>query len=181
MGNLFKFYRLQFILSLSLTVVLISQVYKSGYLELSLIILGCLLGTFFLDLDYFIHAYMIDQDSEFSKLLRDYIKHKDFVGALNYTLFHANEIRNKTLNSAIFQVALAIFSLYLVSSPVSTFYKALIISILLNSIYRFMYFYIQNEHQDWFWILKKTPGKIFIGSYNFILILVVGFAIYFYK
>lgn len=181
MNNLFKFYRLQIILSLSLMIVLISQVFKSGYLELSLIALGCILGTFFLDLDYFINAYMIDQDSDFSKLLRDYVKNKDIIGALNYTLFHPNEIKNKTLNSAIFQVALAIFSLYLVRNPgVSTFYKAFILSILINSIYRFLYFYIQNEHQDWFWILKETPGKSFIIFYNSILILIVGLSIYLY-
>jgi len=180
MNNLFKFYRLQIIISISLMVVLISQVYKNGFLDLSLIILGCLLGTFFLDLDYFISAYLIDQDTEFARLLRDYITNKDIVGAMNYIIYHSNEIKNKTLNSAIFQTCLAIFSLYIVRSPVSTFYKALIISILLNSIYRFFYFYIQNEHEDWFWVLKQKPGKYFIGVYNLILLIVVGLTIYLY-
>lgn len=180
MSNIFKYYRLQFILSLSLMIVLISQVYKNGYLELSLIALGCVLGTFFLDLDYFISAYLIDEDTDFSRLLRDYIKNKDFSGAFNYIIYHANEVKNKTLNSAIFQISLSIFSLYIVRSNVSTFYKALVLSILINSIYRFFYFYIQNEHQDWFWILKETPGKIFIAIYNFILILVVGLSIFLY-
>jgi hypothetical protein len=180
MSNLFKFYRLQLIISISLTVVLISQVYRNGYLELSLIILGCLLGTFFLDLDYFISAYLIDTDTDFSRMLKDYIKNKDYSGAFNYIIYHSNEIKNKTLNSAIFQVCLSIFALYIVRNPVSTFYKALVISILLNSIYRFFYFFIQNEHEDWFWILKKTPGKIFIGIYNFLLLIVVGLTIYLY-
>jgi len=180
MNNLFRYYRLQIVISLSLMVVLISQVYRNGYLELLLIVFGCLLGTFFLDLDYFINAYLIDSETEFAKLLKDYVKNKDFLGAFNYTIYHANEIKNKTLNSAIFQVCMAIFSLYLVRNPVSTFYKALVISILLNSIYRFFYFYIQNEHQDWFWVLKETPGKIFIGIYNFILILIVGLSIFLY-
>ena len=180
MTNLFRYYRLQIIISLSLMVVLISQVYKNGILELILIALGCIIGTFFLDLDYFISAYFLDTDTEFSKLLRDYVKNKDFIGALNYIIYHSNDIKNKTLNSAIFQVALSIFSLYIVRSPVSTFYKALVISILLNSIYRFFYYFIQNEHQDWFWILKKTPGKVFIGIYNLILFLIVGLSIFLY-
>lgn len=181
MTNLFRYYRLQLIISLSLMVVLISQVYRNGFLELFLIALGCILGTFFLDLDYFISAYMIDTDTDFAKLIKDYVNNKDFLGALNYIIYHSNDIKNKTLNSAIFQVALAVFSLYIVRSPVSTFYKALVISILLNSIYRFFYYFIQNEHQDWFWILKNTPGKIFIGVYNFILIIIVGLSIYLYN
>lgn len=180
MNNLFKFYRLQIIISISLVVVLISQVYKTGWVDLSLIVLGGILGTFFLDLDYFIHAYFLDPSDNFSRMLRDYIKQKDFIGALNYNIFHGNDIKNKTLNSAIFQVALCFFLIYLVRVPVSTFYKALVISILLNSIYRFMYFYIQNEYEDWFWFLKKTPGKIFIISYNLILLFVVGLSIYLY-
>lgn len=180
MSNLFKYYRLPIILSISLTVVLISQVFRNGYLELTLIFLGCLLGTFFLDLDYFINAYLLDTDSEFSKLLRDYVKQKDYTGALNYIIHHADEVKNKTLNSAVFQVALSFFALYIVRNPVSTFYKALVISILVNSIYRFFYFFIQDEHHDWFWILKKAPGKMFIGIYNLILFIVVGLSIYLY-
>jgi len=84
MTNLFRYYRLPFIISISLMVVLISQVYTNGYLELSLIILGCLIGTFFLDLDYFISAYLIDTDTDFSRLLRDYIKNKDFSGMFSH-------------------------------------------------------------------------------------------------
>ncbi len=181
MSNLFRYYRLQIIISLSLMVVLISQVYRNGVLELSLIALGCILGTFFLDLDYFISAYLVDQDTEFAKLLKDYVRNKDFLGAFNYIIYHANEVKNKTLNSAIFQVCLSIFAIYIVRNPVSTFYKALVISILLNSIYRFFYFFIQNEHEDWFWVLKNTPGKIFIGIYNFVLLVIVGLAIYLYQ
>ena len=96
MNNLIKFYRIQLILSVSLAVVIISQVYKNGTLDLILITLGVLLGTFFLDLDYFIHAYFLDPNSNFSHKLKDYVKNKNIVEALNYTIFHSNEIKNKT-------------------------------------------------------------------------------------
>jgi hypothetical protein len=181
MNTIFKYYRLQIIISISLTVVLISQVFKNGYLDLSLIVLGTLLGTFFLDLDYFIQAYFIDPESEFSRLLKDYVKHKDVVGALNYIIYHSNDVKNKTLNSAIFQIALSVFAIYVVRSPVAHFYKALIISVLLNSIYRFVYFYLQNEYEDWFWFFKEKPGKIFIISYNLAVLFLVGLSIYLYK
>jgi hypothetical protein len=158
-----------------------SQVWNGGFFLGLLIFLGALAGTFFLDLDYFIHAYFIKPEDPFSTQLRDYVKSKDIIGALNYIIFHGNDIKNKTLNSAFFQVCLSIFSLYASSSNVSPFFKVMIISILLNSIYRFIYFYIQKEHEDWFWILKKNPGPIAILIYNLIIFVFIGLSILYYR
>lgn len=177
-NNLFKFYRIPFIISASLAVVLISQVYKGGNLELALIILGAISGMFFLDLDYFLHAYLLEPEDNFSKMLKDYIKQKDLVGAFNYIIFHADEVQNKTLNSAIFQIALIFFNLFIVRSDVSIFFKTLLLTTHLNSIYRFFYFYFQGHGRDWFWILKKEPSAIAIYGFNLIVLMSISLAIY---
>jgi len=180
-SDLIKFYRTQVILSASLFVVIFSQVWGTDILTAILILLGCLLGTFFLDLDYFIYAYFLNPDDFFSHKIKDFVKSKDFAGALNYTIHHSNDIKNKTLNSAFFQVMLSVFTLYFVRSWVSHFLKALVISILLNSIYRFVYFYLQKEHHDWFWSLKKTPPAPVILIFNLGLLVVIGISILLYR
>ena len=180
-SNLFKFYRIPVILSISLAVVLISQVFKGSTFNLILLVLGCLLGTFFLDLDYFLHTYILEPHDHFSGLLKDYIRSKDISGAFNYILFHSDEVENKTLNSALFQISMIFFSIFLVRSDVSIFFKALVISIQLNSVFRFLYFYFQGHGNEWFWILKKTPGVFFIVVYNFVIISTIGLAIYLFK
>lgn len=177
-NNLLKFYRIPFILSVSLAVVLISQVFRGGNLELFLLILGAISGMFFLDLDYFIHAYILEPEDNFSRMLRDYVKQKDLVGAFNYIIFHMDEVENKTLNSAIFQFALIFFTLFIVRSDVSIYFKSLLLATQLNTIYRFFYFYYQGHGKDWFWILKKEPTVYGIYIFNFIVLLGISLAIY---
>ena len=177
-NNLFKFYRIPFIISASLAVVLLSQIYRGGTLELILIVLGAISGMFFLDLDYFIHAYILEPEDNFSKMFRDYIKQKDLVGAFNYIIFHSDEVENKTLNSAIFQAALMVFNLFIVRADVSVYFKVLLLTTHLNSIYRFFYFYFQGHGKDWFWILKKEPSVYGIYAFNFAVLLSISLAIY---
>jgi len=180
-GTLIQFYRIPFILSLSMGVVILSTNFRGGTLDIILIFLGAFLGMFFLDLDYFLHSYILEPEDNFSKLLRDYIKSKDFIGALNYIIYHADEVENKTLNSAVFQFAIMFFAVFLVRSDLSVFFKSLILSTQLNTVFRFFYFYFQGHGKDWFWILKKEPSKAFIYGFNFLVLILLGLAIFLYK
>jgi hypothetical protein len=180
-GALFKYYRIPLILSISIGVVILSTNFRGSIFEIFLLFLGALLGMFFLDLDYFLNAYILEPEENFSRLLRDYIKAKDFTGALNYIIFHADEVENKTLNSAVFQFAMIFFAIFIVRSDLSIFFKALVLSTQLNTIFRFFYFYFQGHGKDWFWILRKEPGIPFIYGYNFLVIIMLGVAIFLLK
>jgi hypothetical protein len=180
-GTIFKFYRIPFILAISLAVVLISTNFRGTTLDIVLLLIGALLGMFFLDLDYFLNAYILEPEDNFSKLLRDYIKSKDISGAFNYIIYHADEVENKTLNSAVFQFAMMFFAIFIVRSDLSIFFKSLILSTQLNTIFRFFYFYFQGHGKDWFWILKNEPSKPFIFGFNFLVLIMLGLAIFLVK
>ena len=180
-GTILKFYRIPLILSLSLGVVLLSTNFKGTTLDIIFLFLGVLLGMFFLDLDYFLSAYILEPEDNFSKLLRDYIRSKDFSGAVNYIIYHADEVENKTLNSAVFQFAMMFFAIFIVRSDLSIFFKALILSTQLNTIFRFFYFYFQGHGKDWFWILKNEPSRPFIFGFNLLVLIMLGLAIFFIK
>jgi len=176
-GTFFKYNRIPFLLALSLGIVILSTNFRGGTLEIILLFLGCILGMFLLDLDYILHAYILEPEENFSRLLRDYIKAKDYLGAYNYIIYHADEVENKTLNSAVFQFALLFFSLFIVRSDLSIFFKGLILSAHLNTIFRFFYFYFQDHGKDWFWILKKEPSKPVAIAFNAIVLIFLGIAI----
>jgi hypothetical protein len=180
-GAFLKFYRIPLILSISLGVVILSTNFRGTNFDIFLIFLGCILGMFVLDLDYFLQAYILEPDENFSKLLRDYIKSKDFFGALDYIIYHADEVENKTLNSAMFQFALMFFSIFIVRSDLSIFFKSLVLATHLNTIFRFLYFYFQGHGKDWFWILKKEPSKPVSFAFNFIVFIFLGLAIFLIK
>jgi hypothetical protein len=177
-GTIFQFYRIPFILSISLGVVILSTNFKGTYFDIALICIGVILGMFFLDLDYFLNAYILEPEDNFSKLLRDYVRSKDISGALNYIIYHADEVENKTLNSAVFQFSMMFFAIFIVRSDLSIFFKALVLSTQLNTIFRFFYFYFQGHGKDWFWILKNEPSKAFIYGFNFLVLIMLGLAVF---
>lgn len=183
----FKYYRIPLILAVSLSLVIIT--YKSSlllenantmsYLNILGIFVGAILGIFILDLDYFIHAFLLEPKSQVSNLIKTYIKDKDIIGAFNYIILHSDQFENKTLNSLVFQVALSIFSMLIVIDPgVPFLIKAMVISTLLNTIFRFYYFYFQGFGNDWFWILKKIPNKYVVFVINLIVLVFVGISVY---
>ena len=180
-GAFLKFYRIPLILSLSLGVVILSTNFKGTYFDIFLIFLGSIIGMFILDLDYFLQAYILEPEDNFSKLLRDYIKSKDIAGAFDYIIYHADEVENKTLNSAMFQFALIFFGIFIVRSDLSIFFKSLILTTQLNTIFRFFYFYFQGHGKDWFWILKKEPSKPMAIGFNFLVLICLGLAIFLIK
>lgn len=163
-------YRVPLLLSITLAIIVVALRVEKEVFNIILIILGSLLGTFVLDLDYAIHAFFIDPDAPFSKSISDYIKHKDFRGFLRFIAVHKDDITDKTLNSGLFQVVLGAAMLFVVASDASIFVKALILSSFLNSIYRFAEHYVNGTSEVWFWSLKISQDKKTLMGYGAVLV-----------
>jgi hypothetical protein len=132
--------------------------------------LGCIAGAFVLDLDYVIHAFFIDPKAPFSISVTDYVRYKDIRGLLAFIYVHKNDVEDKTLNSALFQIVLGGLSLFVVSSTFNPFIKSLVISTFTNSIYRFWSEYSSNRIEQWFWSLKVKTNKSNMIIYTLILL-----------
>jgi hypothetical protein len=170
-------YKIPFLTSITVCVVLIALKASQPPLFFTYIVLGSLLGTFILDLDYIIYAYFIEPTKEFSTTFRAYVKHKDFLNAFSYVHMHREDVKDKTLNSAIFQVVLAAACIFVMASTATVFIKALVISAFVNSIYRLWENYTDNKINDWFWGLKIVPNRNNIAAYTAVLIVVLGFSL----
>ncbi len=157
--KMFDLYKIQFLASATVCVVLIALKTTLPPLGFTLIILGSLVGTFLLDLDYIIYAFFIEPEKDFSTTVRAFIKHKDLFNAITYIHLHREEVKDKTLNGAMFQMILAGAALFVMSSPASLFVKALIVSTFVNSIYRMWENYFDDKIDDWFWGLKFKVNK----------------------
>lgn len=148
-------------------------------IEISLILLGAFISVFVLDLDYFLYAYFIETDSDFSRNLRAYFSHRDFSGGLAYLASHKDYIEDKALNSAIFQIALALLSIFLAFSNTNIFLKTIVYSTFANSIYRSIESYIEFGPKYWFWSIKNKPSREIFVIYLIFMILVLFGALYF--
>lgn len=169
--KIWELYKTPLLLSITLAIVLISlNVLKTPFI-IAATILGTVLGTFILDLDYIIYAYFTDPEKDFSRDLRGFVKHKDYSNALNHIFHNKDNIGEKTLNSAIFQIVFAGVTIFTLASTAGFFAKSLVLSVFANSIYKALDQFYAGRVKDWFWALKTVPNKN--GFYLYIATLVM--------
>ncbi len=171
-------YKLQIAISFTLAITLIATKYAfNTTLTTPTIIIGVLIGTFILELDYFVYAYILEPKKSFSISLKGFLDHKDFAGALDHIYYNREEVKEKTLNNVLFQMVLAGISLFVVSSTAGIFVKALVLSTYANSIYKMAMYYFDGKAEQWFWALKKQPTENGILVYGLVLFLVLVYSI----
>ena len=141
---------------------------------------GALLGSFILDSEYFLYAYIFEPDKDFSKNLKGYIKYKDYAEAAKYIKQQKDDIKDKSLNSALFQIALGGLSIFATYSVNSIFIKTMILSTFANSIYRLLEACFNSKHESWFWAFKDKPSRngVFLFTSVMIIILVASLNIF---
>jgi len=157
--ELLRIYKIPLLVSITLGVVIVALAVLKNPMDILAVFLASAIGTVFLDLDYFIYAYVTDVGKDFSKTLRGYIKYRDFSNAFSYIWYHREDIKEKTLESVLFQVVIGAFSVFMIFAPLNYFIKALILSIYVNSLYRLAERYFKGNIDGWFWVLKEKPSK----------------------
>ncbi len=175
--KIWNIYKVQFLVSIALAIVIISTNIIKTPLNISLVSLGALIGTFILEFDYFVYAYFMEPEKSFSHTLKAFVSHRDFAGALNHIYYNKGEVRDKTLNNVLFQIALAGTSIFVATSSSSIFVKVLVLSTFANSIYKMADYYFEGKSDQWFWSLKKMPTENGILTYGLVLVLVLVYSI----
>ncbi len=173
-------YKTPILVSAVLSIVLAAARVELKPLNLLFIAIGAFFGTFLLDLDYIIYAYFLEPKTDFSKTVVGFLKHGDVANALNYIYYHKDELKDKTLNSALFQVVLGVFMFFVISTETNLVIKTLVVSTFVNSIYRLYENYYMHKTDDWFWILKQKPTTQMIKVYFLLLLGVLVYCITIY-
>ncbi len=175
MTKFWRTYKTPITVSITLFITLMALTGTQDIVRGTELLLGILLGTFILDLDYIIYVFITDPNTEFSRNLRSFIKHRDLAHSISYIEYHKDELTEKTLHSVIFQIALACLALFAAYSPLEYFTKGLVISTYANTIYRLGENWAENKHGSWFWALKRPPSKDGVKTYiiaNILLLIV---------
>ncbi len=175
--KIWDIYKIQILVTVALIIVIISTNVVRSPQAVFLIVLGAILGTFILDLDYVVYAFFLEPEKPFSINLKGFIEHKDLAGALNHIYYNKEEVKEKTLNSVLFQIALAGTAVFVAASSTSLFMKVLIISAFANSIYKMADYYFDGKSDQWFWALKKLPTENGILVYGLVLVLVLVYSL----
>ena len=167
-----EIYKLPILVSLTVFIALMALLVPRNPLIVAQMVLACLLAVFVLDLDYFIYAFFTDIDTDFAITLKGYLRHKDYAGAISYIYYHKDEIKEKTLQSVLFQIVLGLLTFFMVFTPINIFMKTLVIATFANSFYRLAEAYQTEKIDDWFWMLKEKPSKGGVKVYMGISLLI---------
>ena len=159
MKNFLSIYKLHLLLSLTLVIIITAIGVETKPLNIAFITLGAFLGTFLLDIEYFLFTYILEPAHHFSKTFGTYIKHKDFGNALIYAHKNSQEVPDKTLNSVLFQIALAIMCIVTLTTTIHIFTKTLLLAGFVNSIYRLVEKFYSHTTDEWFWAIKSKPNS----------------------
>jgi hypothetical protein len=170
-------YKIPLLLSVTLAVVILGLSVVRTPVSIILVFLGSLLGTFILDLDYIIYAYFLEPNTDFSRTLTTYIKHRDFANAASFIEYHKHEVEDKTLHSILFQIVLAASVIFVVSASDNMFIVSLVLSSYVSTIYTLVREYLANGATDWFWSLKNPPTKSGVSVYVLVLLLILVYAL----
>jgi hypothetical protein len=179
--KLFSFYKVPLLISTVLVIVLIALNPSKPALYFAQIFFGAFLGTFFLEIEFFLHAYIFEPDVDFSKTLLGFTKHGDLINAFLFINYHKDEIKEKSINSGVFQIVMAFVCISVVFATTYVMMKALVLSIFANSIYRFAECYYKGNIEEWFWAFKRTPSKRMLSFYTMALIGTLVLCLYFFK
>lgn len=171
-------YKIPLLISIVLIVVMLAMGPVRNTFDITAIIVGVLLGMAVLDMEYVLNAYFLDTKTDFSKTLVGFIRHSDWGNALRYIYYNRDESKENSLNSALFQMVLALLGIFVVYSTRSYFAKALVLSVFTHSIYVLFEYYFKDRTDDWFWVLKNKPSKRGVQSYIFVMLLILSFCLY---
>ena len=179
--SILTFYKVPLLISAVLTVILLALNITRDPLQIAGVVLGALVGTFVLDTEYLIQAYILEPGHDFSKTLTSFIKHGDYKRAIEYINYNKDVIQEKTLNSALFQIAIALLSIFVVTSSKVTFAKALVMVVFAQTLYKFSEYYFNDKLDEWFWALKEKPTRSKATIYVGVLIAIFIYCLYLYS
>ncbi len=160
LSKLFVRYRFRVLAALTVALAIIATRGEKQAAQILLIVLGSIVGILILDLEYFIHAYWDNPDSEFSKGFKDLMDQKNYQGLIAYVDAHRPTLSKRILQSVLFQILLGGVALFLATSQGPNFGTAISLSAFVQTFYSmFEEYNYSHSINSWFWILKPAPSK----------------------
>ncbi len=181
---LFDRYKIPFLFSIAITLAVIifsNQVSTLSQTELalsaSIAFVGSIAGFLLVDLEYLIHAYLVDPSSDVSIKIKDLFSHGKFVALIDYYNHEEHTFGELSIRSAMFQIILAGLSLIVVTGDTWIFAKTMVLSMGATLLYfQFAEYLRAHTLLRWFWIFTGNLTDSFYKAY-----MVVLFIIYIYQ
>ncbi len=173
---LFERYKIPFLFSVVVSLAIIVLPEKISILSAVLAFSGSILGFLLIDLEYIIHAYLVDPSSEFSSRIKEYLSSRNFIGLVDFYNREEYTSGEMSIRSAMFQVILSALALMTITNQSWIFARGMVLSMSINLLYfQFQEYLKTGVLQRWFWVYK---GALYGGFYKLYMVLLLIFFIY---
>ncbi len=177
--KILTYYKIPLLVSITLGITILAMSVARKPLDIAQVFAGVLLGTFLLDIEFILYPYIFEPNTEYAKTVFAYIKNRNFGDLISFINEHRDEVKDKSLNSIIFQFVLIFLVVFTSYTNTSYFIKAFVMSVFANSIYKLTEALFEGKTKDWFWAIKGTPKKEGVVFFIVGLITVLAVALYF--
>jgi hypothetical protein len=166
-------YKIPFLLAIVVALAVVVIPGYVSYIGAGLAIAGAIVGFLLVDLEYLIHAYLIDPSSEVSMKIKDFVAHRNFVGLIDYYNREEYTFGELSIRSAIFQVILTALALMTITNNSWIFARTMVLTMSATLLYFQVSEYIKTHTlQRWFWIYRGTLSDSFYKAYMVALMII---------
>jgi hypothetical protein len=174
MNPITRRYKIPLLIALVVGLAVIALSRETYWLNAVYAFLGAIAGIFLIDLEYIVHAYGVDSSSEKSKTLKDFTFRKDYNGLIAWLNENEYSFGELSIRSALFQIVLVIFALYVVTTQSFILGQTLVLSVFANLVYvQIMELNKTGSLQRWFWVYTGQVGEKFYNAYLFLMIIML--------
>lgn len=141
-----------------------------------LALVGAIIGFLLIDLEYVVHAYVVDPSSDVSMRIREFIHMRNFSGLIDFYNREEYTFGELSVRSAMFQIILAVMALMTITNQSWILARALALSMSINLLYfQFQEFVRTGTLQRWFWVFN---GELHVNFYKLYMLAILFVFLY---
>jgi hypothetical protein len=129
-------------------------------LQIIYLLLGFIIGIFFLDIDHLLYWFFIKPNSEESRLIKLAIKNKAFKSVIKIIQKSHKTHFNLIFHHYFFQVIITLFSLFILNLTTNAFISSFLLSINLHLIIDEIYGYKSDPKTVQKWLFAREPKTL---------------------
>lgn len=170
-------YKIPLLISLVVSLGVLVLRMEGYWLNALLTFVFAIIGILILDFEYVVHAYLIDPMSEVSIRVKETMRSPSrYVAFINQ---YEHSFGEMPIRSAIFQIMLALFTLYVVTAASPVYIQALALSMYANLLFQQMNEFVLTKHLSrWFWGYTGTLSHQKYQGYMVLMLLFLGCLFY---
>lgn len=173
---LFVRYKIPFLFSIVVALAVLILPGNVTVINAALALTGAIVGFLLIDLEYVVHAYLVDPSSDVSMRIREFIHMRNFTGLIDFYNREEYSFGELSIRSAMFQIILAVLALMTITNQSWILARGVALTMSITLLYfQFQEFVRTGTLQRWFWVFN---GELHTNFYKIYMVAILFVFLY---